>query len=1280
MKQRILAGFLSGVLVFSQAVPLFAQEQGTAAVTEDKLISDEAISGDEEESLVQEYDDVPEDALYLSDEDLVPDEENELIYEETAEDGLSADNLQYSFIDEDKNDTPSLIEEEAADNEINEFPKAGAEFLEETMDGELFEPDKVSDAEDYWFDFSYENSSLVSTDGSRDFALEFSDSYAGLDFDYEIEARADTDIPEGDGWSFDRNRGVLTLDGPALYEAGIWNIHVRVTTISDGEELWETARDFFLREPWIDGYFYDENWFPGDWSYQVQDGEGMSIRVFDALFPEEDWQDFRILSLRGTVIDDDPYDSRDPVSIEYDGDGWNLRAVRPGTEEITISLEIYNEDGRSETKEISYFINVGYYRAFLNITSDTGSNWLRRGNTMTLTASIDAEQEDPDTGWRDEADTSDYEIEVDPQVEWIDDGWLEDNGMTWEEAAEKGRFWDCEILPDGRSIRLTSESDAPPMNVHFFVKAYDHNEADRWEVCGSDYYVAILDFSFDIETADAWDSDLPPGASAVIEPSLVLYEEGNPPKTIEDVSWRFEWYEGDGDEHGDDIPHMIITDADGKVLTHQTEEGVFGKPPFTIKRTATWNTDFRLTASWTDEEGYDQETERQFTLNRKNYDLGFITTGHKGQYNNTWFYQDEEVKVIPDRSRLDELISGGYPVEISTAYGSDYDEEGNLLPIIRYEPDEDGYRGDPLGEFTFEPGEFSEENGLTISSPERFNEIKEILKRQRNEYGFDEARMVMTLQASLNGIILADSDIWVHFEDSFYEMEDDDATVRTGSGFWYDGGRSTLYVQNSESGDGNDRDDRYGKYYDVTITDIQSENTNILRPVKEGNTWKILGVRPGSAEITYTFTGGPLGDTPDTHTTWLHVSDDTYWLILTDRNKDTGEDEDYFETLIGDTVPLKEDVWFISYDPIDGVRRELLDPERYTLRYDFDESYLSYDEESGMLTGRRRGDTWVGVDAAVFAEKAEESDQIWGTYKRFKVHIDTNRWELTFPEGNTIYAAPGERLSAEEIRKKLGAELMVYSLKNPDGVPAEITEDCLDWADAPASIEDDGHVLVIPEDVPDDPEQLDEEGCYPLTVWLRAVSNHAGNNGRVNVKIKKPKRKLFDDVTDPDLFYYEPIYWAVDHDITTGFADNTFRPMNNCNRAAVVTFLWRMAGRPAPQKAATFKDMTGNSDFDQAISWALEQGITTGWADNTFRPWTTCNRAAIVTFLWRYAGKPEPASRASFKDMTGNTDFDKAISWAAEKGITTGYDDGTFRPWNQCQRLAVVSFLYRYTH
>ena len=175
---------------------------------------------------------------------------------------------------------------------------------------------------------------------------------------------------------------------------------------------------------------------------------------------------------------------------------------------------------------------------------------------------------------------------------------------------------------------------------------------------------------------------------------------------------------------------------------------------------------------------------------------------------------------------------------------------------------------------------------------------------------------------------------------------------------------------------------------------------------------------------------------------------------------------------------------------------------------------------------------------------------------------------------------------------------------------------------------------------------------------------------------------LFSDVTDPSQFYYDPIYWAAERGITTGFSDGTFRPLNNCNRASIVTFLWRYAGSPQPQKLHNypFSDPTSNNDFNTAIMWAAENGIATGFDDGTFRPWDSCNRASMVTFLWRYAQRPGSGKFDwnQFNDMTGNPDFNDAITWAATHGITTGWPDGTFRPWATCNRLSVITFLYRF--
>lgn len=185
-------------------------------------------------------------------------------------------------------------------------------------------------------------------------------------------------------------------------------------------------------------------------------------------------------------------------------------------------------------------------------------------------------------------------------------------------------------------------------------------------------------------------------------------------------------------------------------------------------------------------------------------------------------------------------------------------------------------------------------------------------------------------------------------------------------------------------------------------------------------------------------------------------------------------------------------------------------------------------------------------------------------------------------------------------------------------------------------------------------------------------------------------RVVFQDVHDSSLYYYNPVYWAVDKAITNGYTDEDgyarmFKPENNCTREAVVTFLWRLAGKPEPKSMTSkFKDVQDKSKYYyKAILWAAEKGITGGYSDGTFRPDDTCLREHVVTFLWRYAGKPAPStSRNPFNDVNTTDYYYKAAVWANEKGIAKGYSTGEhaggFGPKLDCLREHVVTFLYRY--
>lgn len=204
---------------------------------------------------------------------------------------------------------------------------------------------------------------------------------------------------------------------------------------------------------------------------------------------------------------------------------------------------------------------------------------------------------------------------------------------------------------------------------------------------------------------------------------------------------------------------------------------------------------------------------------------------------------------------------------------------------------------------------------------------------------------------------------------------------------------------------------------------------------------------------------------------------------------------------------------------------------------------------------------------------------------------------------------------------------------------------------------------------------------------IESTEETADEDGRQkeNISTSAIRSKLFSDVTDPTHPYYNPIYWASGKGITTGFSNGTFRPYTNCTRGQVVTFLWRLAGKPNPSSSTKvqFSDMVSSSHpYYKAIRWAVQKGITTGFNDGTFRPFDNCSRGQIVTFIYRYAGRPSVSGKsAGFKDMVSRSHpFYNAITWASSKSITTGFSNNTFGPAQQCTRGQVVTFLYRYSN
>ena len=174
-----------------------------------------------------------------------------------------------------------------------------------------------------------------------------------------------------------------------------------------------------------------------------------------------------------------------------------------------------------------------------------------------------------------------------------------------------------------------------------------------------------------------------------------------------------------------------------------------------------------------------------------------------------------------------------------------------------------------------------------------------------------------------------------------------------------------------------------------------------------------------------------------------------------------------------------------------------------------------------------------------------------------------------------------------------------------------------------------------------------------------------------------PQTGVFVDVATGS-YYEDAVDWAVENGITTGVSANRFDPNGVCTRAQAVTFLWRAAGSPAPRsRTMPFTDVPAGNYYYDAVLWAVENGITKGTSDTTFSPNMTCTRAQIVAFLWRSEKSPAAGTANPFADVKSTAYYADAVLWAVKEDITKGTTNTTFSPDADCTRAQIVTFLWR---
>lgn len=185
----------------------------------------------------------------------------------------------------------------------------------------------------------------------------------------------------------------------------------------------------------------------------------------------------------------------------------------------------------------------------------------------------------------------------------------------------------------------------------------------------------------------------------------------------------------------------------------------------------------------------------------------------------------------------------------------------------------------------------------------------------------------------------------------------------------------------------------------------------------------------------------------------------------------------------------------------------------------------------------------------------------------------------------------------------------------------------------------------------------------------------------------------------------EDIDWLVEKGITKGFPDGTYRPYSEITRCDMAAFLRRFAAASGKTDAATwtpseedwnkFSDVSKETDHAEDILWLAHTKITFGFKDGSFKPYANITRCDMAAFLNRIYNKIQydadiqeninnvlvnPASdmpSIKFTDVDSTTDHYFDIQCIAAMNITTGYPDGSFRPYDSVVRCDMAAFLHR---
>ena len=162
---------------------------------------------------------------------------------------------------------------------------------------------------------------------------------------------------------------------------------------------------------------------------------------------------------------------------------------------------------------------------------------------------------------------------------------------------------------------------------------------------------------------------------------------------------------------------------------------------------------------------------------------------------------------------------------------------------------------------------------------------------------------------------------------------------------------------------------------------------------------------------------------------------------------------------------------------------------------------------------------------------------------------------------------------------------------------------------------------------------------------------------------------------DAGSWYADAVEYVRDSGLMSGTTATTFEPSGATTRAMLAMTLYRAAGSPAVSGSDTFTDTQDGAWYADAVLWAAQAGIISGYGGGLFGAEDPVSREQIAAILWRYAGSPEAQSEDFADESTISAWAADAVDWARSAGVMTGREGGRFAPQANVTRAETAVIL-----